>query len=151
MRITIDTIIDCPRDRVWRVFDNPANMPKWQQGLVSFEPQSGRPGHLGEVSKLTFNENGRQMEVTETVTVRNEPEELAGTYTGSNFCNTIRNQFESLPGGKTCWHSETDFQFSGFMRLMSRLIRGMIRRRIVADMERFKTLLEAGELSLDRS
>lgn len=150
MRLVIDTIIDCSRDKVWRAFDNPDNMSKWMQGLESFEPQSGKPGQPGAVSKLRFNENGRRIEFTETITSRNEPEEFSGTYTGSNFHNTILNQFESLPGGKTRWHSETEMQFSGFMRLMSPLIKPMVRKRVVADMERFKTLLEAGELSLDR-
>jgi uncharacterized protein YndB with AHSA1/START domain len=151
MRLVLDTIIDCSRDKVWRAFDNPHNMSKWMQGFESFEPQDGTPGQPGAVSKLTFNENGRRIEFTETITVRNEPEEFSGTYTGTNFCNSIRNQFESLPGGKTRWLSETDMQFSGFMRLMSLIAKPMIRKLVAADMERFKTLLEAGELSLDRS
>jgi uncharacterized membrane protein len=150
MRIMLDTIIDCSREKVWRAFDNPDNMGKWMQGFESFEPQSGTPGQPGAVSQVTFNENGRRMACTETITTRNEPEEFSGTYTGNGFCNSILNQFESLPGGKTRWHSETDMRFAGFMGLMSFLIKPMVRKRVAADMQRFKTLLEAGELSLDR-
>lgn len=33
MRIVLDTIIGCSREKVWRAFDNPDNMGKWMQGV----------------------------------------------------------------------------------------------------------------------
>ena len=36
-----------PRARFIELFDDPDNLPKWQEGLISFEPLHGEPGTRG--------------------------------------------------------------------------------------------------------
>ena len=41
MEYTQEVEIALPRDEVIRLFDDPANLVKWQRGLQSFEPLDG--------------------------------------------------------------------------------------------------------------
>src|SRR5262245_45077749 len=116
MRMSVELILNRSRDEVWRAFDNAANMTKWQPTLKSFEPQSGTPGQVGAVSKLTYDENGRQVVLTETVTLRRQPEVLAGTYDSGMAVNTIHNAFTELTPATTKWVMDCEFRFRGFFR-----------------------------------
>ncbi len=80
--------------------DNVENMKEWQPSLKSFEHQSGEPGQVGAVSKLTYNENGREIVLTETITGRKEPEEFSGTYDNPVARNRVKNTFVELDRGK---------------------------------------------------
>jgi len=75
---TID--IDLPIDRVIELFDNPDNMKKWQPQLESFEHVSGESGKPGAKSKLKYKMGKREVEMIETITVNNLPDEFSGTY-----------------------------------------------------------------------
>ena len=75
MKLTIETELNRSRTAVWRAFDNPENVKKWQPTLQSFAAQSGTPGQPGAVSKLTYQENGREVVLIETIISRSEPED----------------------------------------------------------------------------
>jgi carbon monoxide dehydrogenase subunit G len=72
MNFKSEIVINRNREDVWKLFDNTDNMKKWQPTLKKFEPQSGKPGQVGAVSKLTYEENGREIVLIETITSRNE-------------------------------------------------------------------------------
>ena len=44
--------IDRPIENVVGLFDDPANMDKWMEGLQSFEHISGTPGQPGAKSRM---------------------------------------------------------------------------------------------------
>jgi uncharacterized protein YndB with AHSA1/START domain len=147
MKLTIETDLNRSRAEVWRAFDNPENMKKWQPTLKTFEPQSGVPGQPGAVSKLTYDENGREVVLIETVTSRNAPAEFSGTYAAPGVDNTISNRFVELDQGRTRWIMETEFHFQGWMKLLTPFMKGMLRKRTEANVQLFKKLLETGELT----
>lgn len=146
MRLTFEIVLDRSREDVWRAFDSPENLKKWQPSLVSFEPVSGTPGQVGAVSKLTYQEDGRTIELTETITSRREPEEFSGTYDSSSSSNTIRNTFSALDEQRTRWVIDTEFQFSGAMRFMGPIMKGPIQKRFQGDIDRFKELVDSHQL-----
>jgi len=76
MKFQYEAVINRSRDEVWKLFDNPDNMKKWQPTLKKFEPQSGKPGQVGAVSKLTYEENGRAIVLIETISRRMSFREL---------------------------------------------------------------------------
>jgi len=147
MRVSFEVVLQKGRDEVWKAFDSTSNMKKWQPTLRSFEPVSGTPGQVGAVSRLTYDERGRAMVLTETITLRRHPDAFAGTYESGPAVNSIHNTFAVLSPGSTKWTMESEFCFRGFFKLMAPFMRSPISKRMRADMERFKTLLEAGELS----
>lgn len=134
------------RAEVWRAFDRPENLRKWQPTLVSFDPVSGDPGQPGAVSRLVYREGNRTIAMTETITARREPEEFSGTYHSGMAVNTIQNRFEATGPTSTRWLVTADFEFRGLWRLLSPFFRGAIRTRMLQDLSRFKKLLESGEL-----
>ncbi len=141
---TCELEIDLPRERVIALFDSVENLYKWQKGLQSFEHVSGEPGQVGAVSKLTFNNGGRKMEMVETITRRELPERFDGLYTMKNVRNVNGNRFVEVAPGRTKWISEQVFEFSGFMKLFGLLFRGAFPKQTQKFMQAFKDFAEKG-------
>ena len=138
--------LNAPRPQVWRAFDNPANLFKWQQGLVSFDHVSGPPGAVGSISELRHKEGGHEIKLTETITVRREPEQMAGTYDSSHGQTLLNNHFAELSPERTLWTVETEVKLSGMAKFMGPMLKGLIEGRVKQDCERFKSMLESGQL-----
>lgn len=147
MKFDFTLELSAPRALVWRAFDNPSNLRKWQPSLVSFEPLSGTPGHVGAKSQLRYREGSHEIVLVETVTLRREPEEFAGTYESDHGVNILSNRFAENGMDLTRWDVLTEMQLKGMARFMAPMLRGIIEKRVRSDCERFKTLLESGELA----
>ena len=137
--------IDASLAVVWKAFDNPGNMTRWVHNLKSFEHRSGEPGQPGAVSILTFDENGRTIEMRETITERREPHFLAGIYDTKFGKTLIVNNFKAIDDNTTQWESWCNFSFKGLMKIMSLFMSGTIRKRTEDDMQRFKLMVETDE------
>jgi hypothetical protein len=146
MQLAFDYVLGRNRTEVWKAFDNPDNMKKWQPTLTSSELLSGTAGRPGAVSRLTYREDDRLIVLTETITVRQEPEAFGGTYESEMATNGIHNRFEPEGPWTTRWRVTVDFRFRGMWRVLGPLFRRVIAKRTGADLERFKALLESGEL-----
>ena len=111
--------------------------------MKSVEHRSGQPGQVGAVSRLTYDENGTEIQLEEIVRARKEPGEFSGTYDNSMSFNTIRNTFIELGENKTKWVLYCEFSFKGRFKLLSAVMGSRIKKRISADMIRFKKLVES--------
>ena len=149
MKLKFETVIDANLDTVWAAFDNPANMSRWQQNLVSFKHISGELGQPGAVSELKYDEKGKEMVLQETITERREPVFLAGVYDSPTGKTLIVNHFEAVDENATRWTSWCNFTFTGLMKFMSLFVSGMIRKRTEADMQRFKLMVETDQTNVD--
>lgn len=138
-----EIMINLPRARVVELFDDPANLPKWQKGLQRFEPISGTPGQPGAKSKLVFDMNGRTLEMTETVLTRNLPHEFSASYEASGVLNVGKNFFHEAGPNQTRYVSEQEFQFSGMMKLVAFFMGGSFKKQSLAYLQDFKTFAEA--------
>jgi len=142
MKHKTEVLIDADRATVWRLFDDPDNMRKWQPTLKSFTHKSGAPGQPDAISELIYDENGRDVIMTETITARREPEFLGGTYKSKWGAVIILNLFEDAGDGKTRWTSNVNYVFKGFMKIMAIFMRKSICERTDTDMNRFKLMVE---------
>lgn len=144
MRFKIELTINKSRSDVWKAFDNPENMKKWQTTLVSFEPVSGIPGQLGAVSMLTYKENEREFALTEKVTHREEPNRFESIFENKFASNTVNNVFVEQGKDQTLWKAETKYKFK---TLMMKILGPLLKKNYVArsqrDMERFKEMVES--------
>lgn len=145
MRFELKTDIAAPPETVWRAFSEPANLPRWQPDLEEYEALSGEPGWPGAVSLLVYHEKGRRIETTGTVLERHEGKRFAGRYENAWSVNEMVCDFEPLPDGGTRWHAAVEYQFKGWVKLLSFVLRDGVRRRVCDDMQRFKALVESGE------
>lgn len=143
MKYSLELPINKPHAEVWKAFDNPQNMKKWQRSLISFETISGTQGQPGAVSTLTFEEHGRQFELIEKVTHRDEPNRFDGVYE-NNFADTIvRNTFIEQGKEQTLWRVETEFKFKTVvMRILGPMMKKNYIARTQKDMERFKEMVQ---------
>ena len=143
MKYSLETIINKPRAEVWKVFDDPNNMDKWQPSLTKIERLEGTAGQPGSVAKLTFKNGDREFSLIEKVTYRAEPERLDGIYVNEYADNPVKNTFLENGNDKTLWKVDVEFKFK---TMLMRLLGPFVKKRFVAntqrDMDRFKALVE---------
>jgi len=150
MKHKTEILIDADRATVWRIFDDPDNMTAWQPTLTSFTHKSGTPGQPDAVSELVYDENDREVVMTETITARREPDFLGGIYESRWATVVIFNHFEQTDAGQTRWVFSANYKFKGLMKIMAFFMRKSICSRSDTDMNRFKLLVEtqlAGNVS----
>lgn len=143
MKYNCDIEINLPRSRVIELFDSVENLYKWQPGLVSFEHIEGEPGQVGSKSKLNYKMGKRDIEMVETITVRNLPDEFSGTYEAKGVFNIVKNKFIEIDQNKTKWMTENEFQFSGFMKIMGLLMPGAFKKESMKYLRQFKDFAES--------
>lgn len=136
--------IDLPIDRVVELFDNPDNMKHWQDGFISFEHMSGRPGGVGAKSKIRYKTKQGDFDLIETITVKNLPHEFTGTYEHKHMTNSMRNKFKQLGPTKTKWEAEIEYtEITNFMaKLMSWIMPSMFKKQTQKWMDQFKVFAE---------
>jgi carbon monoxide dehydrogenase subunit G len=143
MKYTSEIEINKPIDQVIELFDNPDHMSKWMEGLQSFEPIRGKPGQVGAKSRLRFKIGKRNIEMVETITVSQLPEEFSGTYEAKGVLNIVKNKFMPLPGNRTRYVTEQEFQFKGFMKIIGLLMPGAFRKQTMKSLNDFKNFAES--------
>ncbi|MFG0329058.1 MAG: SRPBCC family protein [Phycisphaerales bacterium] len=142
---TVEIDIDLPRDEVIALFDDPDNLAKWQNGFQSFEPISGVPGEPGAKSRLVYQHGRQRMELTETVTKRDLPDEFNGRYEWDGGHNTLENRFIELAPDRTRWVSVCAYEFTHpMLKVMGFFAPGMFRRQNLKFMRNFKSFCEDG-------
>lgn len=142
MKYTTEVMIDLPRSRVLELFDDPDNLPKWQKGLRSVEPLEGSPGMPGAKTRLVYDQEGRKVDITETVIARNLPDELSVLYEMQGVKNRAVNRFYEVERGMTRWVMTNEFKFSGLMAVAALVMRRAFPRQTLKDMKRFKVFAE---------
>jgi hypothetical protein len=144
MKFKLELPIHKPRVDVWKAFDNTENIRKWQPTLIKFEPVSGTPGQPGAISKLTYEEGGREFTLIEKITHCNEPSSFDGIYENNFIDNIVRNKFIERGQHQTLWVTETEFRFKTLiMKIMGPLMKKNFVARTQKDMERFKEMAES--------
>ena len=143
VRYRIEMTIELPRDRVIELFDSFDNLKKWQKALLEVEHLSGDPGEPGAKTRLVYAMGKRKMVMTETILTRNLPDEFSGTYDAWGAHNINRNFFYD-EGETTRWALDTEFKFSGLMRIMAFFMgEGRFQKQTRSSMEAFKAFAES--------
>ena len=141
--VTVD--INLPRARVVELLDDTDNLFMWQEGLESFEHLSGNPGQVGAKSKFVYKHGKQVIELTETITKRNLPDEFDGTYEWSSGMNTLKNRFVELAPNRTRWESTCGYEFDSVMlKIMGFLMPGMFRKQNQKFLNNFRAFCEHG-------
>ncbi len=143
MKYTNQIEINQPIEKVIALFDDPENMKHWQSGFISLENISGTPGEPGAKSKLKYKIGKREIEMIETIMVRNLPHEFSGTYEAAGVYNIVKNYFSPIDNNKTKYVSEQEFRFKGMMKIIALLMPGAFRKQTVKLMRDFKNFAES--------
>ena len=141
MTYTTEIIIHLPRLKVIELFDSTENLYKWQLGLKSFESVSGEPGQEGALSRMVFKARKGNLEMTETITRRNFPDEFHCPYKSRGVYNEMYNYFEE-DGDNTLWRTVSVFKFNGLMGFMAPFMKTAFTNNTLLNMERFRNFAE---------
>ena len=149
MKFKNEITIDADRDTVWREFDNPDNLRKWQPTLKSFAHKFGPPGEPGAIAELIYDEDGREVSMTETMTEKRKPDFMAGSYDSTWSKAVIVNHFEAVGDDQTRWIIYANHQFKGLYKIVGLFLRKAISGRTDEWMQRFKLLVESSVAQRD--
>jgi hypothetical protein len=145
MKYTTEIKVDVHLDEFIKKMDNVENMKHWQRGLISAEHVSGDLGQLGAKMKLTYQFGSRKMEIIETITKRNFPNEFHANYTMKAMHNVQKNYFEKTSDGFTKWTCESEFVPLTFtMRVMLFFMPRTFKKQTLKYMQDFKNFAQNG-------
>ena len=142
MKFTVKIKINLARNKVIELFDSTENLKKWQPGLLRFEHLSGTPGEVGAKSRLQYKTGKREIEMVETITVKNLPDEFSGIYEAKGVWNEVKNFFYEVDENTTKWVSENEFRCSGFMKIIAFFMPGSFKKETMKYLEYFKEFSE---------
>ena len=145
MLYTTETIVKVPLDVFVNKYDNMENMKHWQRGLESTEHLSGEPGQLGSKLKLTYDFGKRKMEIIETITKSNFPNEFHASYNTKGMTNVQEHYFSETQEGHTKWKIKNKFIPLNFvMRAMMFFMPKAFKKQSKKYMQDFKNFVEKG-------
>lgn len=144
MKYKTEIVLNKSREDVIKIFEDSSLLPHWQRGLKRSRVIQGKDGEVGTKRKLYIKMEGQSIKMTETITKKNLPEEWHGTYTSKGLKSIQKNYFEALNESQTRWVSYSEFEFSGFMILISKLLPDIFKKRSIIVQQDFKAFIEDG-------
>ena len=142
MKYTTQIDIDLPLKKVIAIFEDSSKLSCWQRGLQSTKLIHGKNGEVGTKRKLKINLEGQRITMFETIVDKKLPHYWHGLYTGKGFTSIQKNYFNEIEQGKTHWKCESEFKFTGFMVLISKILPDIFKKRSNVVMKDFKAFAE---------
>jgi hypothetical protein len=141
MKDIVAVYIDAAQAKVAALVADPANNPKWMEGLDRYQPVSGEAGAPGSTYRLV--QQGGKLDFLATVVRRDLPDEVDLMLSADSVVVSVRAQFLAR-GNATRLVSAETFRFKGlFGPFIGLLSRRAIRRAHRAQMLAFKRFVEA--------
>ncbi len=142
-KISYSIEINKPVEEVWNLFHDETQMDKWLMGFDSMELIEGKEREVGSKYKLYFDENGKKIEMIETITAF-EPNKVFANTMNTEMMNTETTMhFSSLPIG-TKIEVESIFIADGVVaNLMVRMGLSYIENRYKQSYQKLKELAES--------
>lgn len=142
MKYSNEVQINAPLSKVIALFEDEANLAKWQQGFVSAVVLEGERGKPGLKSKLTYKMGKREIVMIEEIKTWDLPKDFTATYDAKNVFNVVSNHFEAIDENTTRYFTENEFQFKGIMKLFALLMPGAFKKQSQKYLNDFKTFVE---------
>ena len=145
MEYTTELLIELPREKVVRFFDNTENTIHWQPGIKSLRLIEGSDRKVGARYRIVYEGRKSDLKVEETVLKRNLPDEYTTLHRSRGVKNTIQNMFIENTPRQTLWRMVNHFRFGGMMRLMAPFMKSAFASNSLLRMERFKRWIEQSQ------
>lgn len=149
MKYTEEIKINKNLDEVIAVFEDEKSLQHWQRGLINTRTVKGKSGEIGSLRKLKIDLDIRTVIMREEITHKNLPHEWFATYKSTGMISTQKNYFKQV-GSSTIWTSKSEFKFSGFMKMISKVLPSIFRQRSVLVMKDFKDYIEHGNSATEK-
>ncbi|QSS97582.1 SRPBCC family protein [Psychroflexus sp. ALD_RP9] len=137
--ITINTTLD----KVIEIFEDEKQLKHWQRGLLKSRLIKGKAGEVGSVRKLKIDLDLSTVSMREEMIYKNLPYEWFAEYRSAGLVSIQKNYFQQVEGS-TLWKSKSEFKFSGYMKMISKLLPSIFKERSKIIMKDFKDYIENG-------
>lgn len=144
MNYITEITVNKPIKEVMDLFKNPEHLKCWQRGLISTKLLKGNSGEEGAKRQLKINLEGRDITMIESITKCDLPHHWHAKYTSPGLVSYQYNYFEALNESETYWKTASEFKFSGFMRIVGKVLPGLFKKRSETVMKDFKKFAEEG-------
>jgi carbon monoxide dehydrogenase subunit G len=142
MKTTHEITVDLPRQRVLELIMDPANFPKWQPGVKTFELLSGQQGQPGAKAKVVIESHGMKLEMIETIIERRLPDVYSLRYDGKGVKNTVENRFYEAAPNRTRWVMTNILEVGLMMKMAAPVINEIVGKQNHDSMKAFKAFAE---------
>ncbi|MCO6477540.1 MAG: SRPBCC family protein [Phaeodactylibacter sp.] len=116
--------------------------PQWITGLKKVEPLEGTPGKAGFVANYIFEERGRKVIFHEEVTVVEPYNFFQQKMEGGGLATEGKVHFQEQQGDTRILMKNKVWGKSLLMKLFLPLMKGMMKRRQMNDLQNLKLLVE---------
>lgn len=142
MKYTVSIDIDKSIKEVTTLFKDRRNDKLWMKGFQKKTPIDGNEGEEGAKCKVEFLMGKRRFEMEEVIVKINLPIEYTTTHTTPKVFNRVKNSFEKIDNHTTRYHTEQEFQFKGFMKIMAFFMPGAFKKQSMQYLKDFKAFAE---------
>ena len=134
--------VDKPIKEAWAVMNDESKLKQWLTGITNIEHVSGEKGTVGAKTKYTFDENGTETTVVETIRSVTPDESIAMHFNMEGAMNMNYKVNFSEKDGKTHIKSYTTTTGEGmFMRSMVSFMRGSFQTQEDTNMGNLQKLI----------
>ncbi len=139
---TVTVTVNAPVSKTFAVFNDTANLRKWMNNFKSIKNISGEENEVGSKWELRYDENGRDLVITETVTAF-EQDKLFGFDMEDEFAKFhIDIRFEESNGKTVIWQTSTGAGKGMAAKSMIAIMSGGIEKQQQEMYDKLKTLVE---------
>lgn len=103
MKIQVEIDINCPREKVLEYYTNTANLKYWVAGFDSFEWLTDAKCTVGSSYLVKFHVGNMNIQVRETITRNDLPEEIWYQEESEGISNIAKNFFVEIDERSTKW------------------------------------------------
>ena len=141
---TSEIVVNKQAKEAWAVMNDESKTSQWLKGIKKQEHISGEKGKVGGVTKYTFEENGEESIMEETIKALRPNEHIAMDFVMEGVMEMDYKMDSSEKNGKTHIKSSTTVKGIGlFMRSMVSFMTGTMQAQEDENMNNLKKLIEA--------
>lgn len=141
VNVEVSTTIDRPVDEVFQFVEDEANIPKWDDDLLTVTKTSDGPIGVGSTFHLDIKPFMGSSEGNGRVLNHRPNEVIELQFDFGKMKPHVFHMFEGQ-GSSTRFTRRVEIDPPGLMKLMQPMMKGMIRKRNVAYLQKLKQLLE---------
>ncbi len=139
-----EIVVNKPAKEAWAVMNDESKTSQWLKGIKKQEHVSGEKGQIGGVTKYTFEENGQESIMVETIKALRPNEHIAMDFVMKDVMEMDYQMDSSVKDGKTHIKSSTTVRGLGmFMRSMVSFMQSTMQAQEDENMNNLKALIEA--------
>lgn len=144
MKFSCSTSVHLSKDQTIALYYDQEHFDKWQDGFKEKKLLEGVVSEVGSKSEILFDQNGRKLELIETILENKLPEYFVGQYDHIHMTNTMKTTFKELRNGGTEITNEIHYTkfHSTIPWLMAKIFPSMFKRQTQKWLDQFKSFAE---------